>query len=192
MNITPAQNMITPIENNIKSRGPSRDISVSEEALEKLESSIKEGRFDTFRPGEDFGIRRLEEVSYDPLTKAELSTSFTNEDVSPKARELSMLMDERDEALRTHIAFGLTVSRDQLAQHFGEVGRKIDEAYSSGEISEQEYKDLNKGLAKYTETVTAREERRSAVVAVLRDNALAMDRMMKRGASRGEIEEFAK
>lgn len=188
---------ITPIENNIKNYGAGSKVTISEEALEKLETSIREGRFDSFQPGEDYGIRQLEELDEDiigrVLGKPQLSTTFTNSQVSEKARELSMLMDERDDALRSQLKeFSLTISRDQLAEHFGEVGRKIDEAFSEGSITRQEYEDLNAGLKKYTETVTAREERRAAVQEVLRGNAKAMDAMMRRGASQKEIEEFAK
>ncbi|ANU54628.1 hypothetical protein I5Q82_07000 [Acutalibacter muris] len=188
---------ITPIANNIKNYGPGSKVTISEEALEKLETSIREGRFDSFQPGEDYGIRQLEELDEDiigrVLGKPQLSTTFTNSQVSEKARELSMLMDERDDALRSQLKeFSLTISRDQLAEHFGEVGRKIDEAFSEGSITRQEYEDLNAGLKKYTETVTAREERRAAVQEVLRGNAKAMDAMMRRGASQKEIEEFAK
>ncbi len=188
---------ITPIENNIKNYGPGSKVTISEEALEKLETSIREGRFDSFQPGEDYGIRQLEELDEDiigrVLGKPQLSTTFTNSQVSEKARELAMLMDERDDALRSQLKeFSLTISRDQLAEHFGEVGRKIDEAFSEGSITRQEYEDLNAGLKKYTETVTAREERRAAVQEVLRGNAKAMDAMMRRGASQKEIEEFAK
>lgn len=188
---------ITPIANNIKNYGPGSKATISEEALEKLETSIREGRFDSFQPGEDYGIRQLEELDEDiigrVLGKPQLSTTFTNSQVSEKARELSMLMDERDDALRSQLKeFSLTISRDQLAEHFGEVGRKIDEAFSEGSITRQEYEDLNAGLKKYTETVTAREERRAAVQEVLRGNAKAMDAMMRRGASQKEIEEFAK
>lgn len=188
---------ITPIANNIKNYGPGSKVTISEEALEKLETSIREGRFDSFQPGEDYGIRQLEELDEDiigrVLGKPQLSTTFTNSQVSEKARELAMLMDERDDALRSQLKeFSLTISRDQLAEHFGEVGRKIDEAFSEGSITRQEYEDLNAGLKKYTETVTAREERRAAVQEVLRGNAKAMDAMMRRGASQKEIEEFAK
>lgn len=188
---------ITPIANNIKNYGPGSKATISEEALEKLETSIREGRFDSFQPGEDYGIRQLEELDEDiigrVLGKPQLSTTFTNSQVSEKARELSMLMDERDDALRSQLKeFSLTISRDQLAEHFGEVGRKIDEAFSEGSITRREYEDLNAGLKKYTETVTAREERRAAVQEVLRGNAKAMDAMMRRGASQKEIEEFAK
>lgn len=188
---------ITPIANNIKNYGAGSKVTISEEALEKLETSIREGRFDSFQPGEDYGIRQLEELDEDiigrVLGKPQLSTTFTNSQVSEKARELAMLMDERDDALRSQLKeFSLTISRDQLAEHFGEVGRKIDEAFSEGSITRQEYEDLNAGLKKYTETVTAREERRAAVQEVLRRNAKAMDAMMRRGASQKEIEEFAK
>lgn len=188
---------ITPIANNIKNYGPGSKVTISEEALEKLETSIREGRFDSFQPGEDYGIRQLEELDEDiigrVLGKPQLSTTFTNSQVSEKARELAMLMDERDDALRSQLKeFSLTISRDQLAEHFGEVGWKIDEAFSEGSITRQEYEDLNAGLKKYTETVTAREERRAAVQEVLRGHAKAMDAMMRRGASQKEIEEFAK
>ncbi len=55
-----------------------------------------------------------------------------------------------------------------MVQHFGEIGRQIDQAFSAGEISKQEYDDLNAGLARYTETVTSREERGNAVAMALR------------------------
>lgn len=193
MNITPAGNAgIHVIQNNIKSQGPSSNISISQDALEKLETAVREHRFDSFEPGEDYGIRKLEETDYDPFEKPKLSTVFTGSQVSEKARSLSLLMDERDAALRSQVSFGLTIDRDKLAQHFGEIGKKLDEAYSAGEITEQEYEDLNTGLQKYTETVTNREERRAAIVEVLKKNAKAMDAMMQRGASQKEIEEFAK
>ena len=72
------------------------------------------------------------------------------------------------------------------------MARKIDEAFSEGSITRQEYDDLNEGFKKYTETVTAREERRAAAHEVLRKNAKAMDAMMGRSASQKEMEEFAK
>ena len=50
---------ITPIANNIKNLGPSSKPAISEQAIENLEASIKEHRFDSFQPGEDHGIRRL-------------------------------------------------------------------------------------------------------------------------------------
>ena len=188
---------ITPIANNIKNLGPSSKPAISEQAIENLEASIKEHRFDSFQPGEDHGIRRLEEIDDELLGKVlgkpQLSTTFTNSQVSEKARELSRLMDERDDAIRSQLKeFSLTISRDQLADHFGEVARKIDEAFSEGSITRQEYDDLNEGFKKYTETVTAREERRAAAHEVLRKNAKAMDAMMGRSASQKEMEEFAK
>lgn len=190
MNITPANNAGIPaIQNNIKNRA---GIYISEEALEKLETSIRERRFDSFEPGEGHGIRKLEEADYEFGGKPQLSTTFTESRVSEKARSLSMLMDERADRVYSQVGFSLTVDRDRLCEHFGEIGRKLDEAYSAGEISKQEYEDLNAGLQKYTETVTSREERRTAVFEVLKKNARAMDAMMQRGASQKEIEEFAR
>lgn len=193
MNITPAGNPgIQVIQNNIKSQGPSAGTHISQEALDKLEASIRERRFDSFEPGEGHGIRKLEETDYEFGGKPELSTVFTESQVSEKARDLSMLMDERAERVYAQIGFSLTIDREKLCEHFGEIGRKLDEAYSAGEITKQEYEDLNTGLQKYTETVTAREERRTAVFEVLKKRRKAMDAMMARGASQKEIEEFAK
>ena len=62
----------------------------------------------------------------------------------------------------------LSKDQDRMVQHFGEIGRQIDQAFSAGEISKQEDDDLNAGLARYTETVTSREERGNAVAMALR------------------------
>ena len=197
MNINPFSSTgIHVIQNHIKNQGPSANPSISQEALEKLEASVKERRFDSFEPGEGDGIRQLEELVYDPFDdpfeKRELSTVFTNSQVSEKAKSLSLLMDERDIAVHSQVGFGLTYDRDKLAQHFGEVGRQIDKAFSAGEISQQEYDDLNAGLNKYTETVTSRAERSNALMAVLRDTCKMRDKLMARGASQEEIEAFSK
>jgi len=78
-----------------------------------------------------------------------------------------------------------------MVQHFGEIGRQIDQAFSAGEISKQEYDDLNAGLARYTETVTSREERGNAVAMALRKQSKALRALINRGASQVEIEAFA-
>ncbi len=193
MNINPfGSTSIHVVQNHIKNQGPSANPSISQEALEKLEAAVREHRFDSFEPEEGCGIRPLEELDYNPFSKPELSTVFTNSQVSEKAQELSLLMDERDIAVHSQVGFGLTYDRDKLAQHFGEVGRQIDEAFSAGEISQQEYDDLNAGLNKYTETVTSRAERSNALMAVLRNTKKMRDKLMVRGASQEEIEAFSK
>lgn len=193
MNITPVGNPGTQvIQNNIKSQSPSACTQISQEALDKMEAAVREHRFDSYEPGEGYGIRKLEETDYKFGGKPQLSMVFTDSQVSDKARELSMLMDERAERVYSQVGFSMTIGRDKLCEHFGEIGGKLSEAYSAGEISKQEYEDLNAGLQKYTETVTAREERRTAVFEVLKKNARAMDAMMARGASQKETEEFAR
>ncbi len=165
--------------------------SLSPEAMEKAADSILHSRFDTVELSKGHGLRTLEELSYDPHEGAVLSTSFTYDNVSEKARNLSFLMDERAFRVDSQIGYGFIKDRDRMAQHFGEIGRQIDQAFSAGEISKQEYDDLNAGLARYTETVTSREERGNAVAMALRKQSKALRALINRGASQVEIEAFA-
>lgn len=196
MSISPITNAnIQVVQNHIKSQDPSAIPSISQEALEKLEAAVRERRFDSFEPGEGYGIRQLEELDYNPFSKPELSTVFTSSQVSGKAQELSLLMDEQDMAVDSKLGWTLDIDqayRDRMVQHFGEIGRQIDEAFTAGEITRQEYDDLNAGLNKYTETITSRTERRSALMAVLRKTSKMQDKLMAWGASQEEIEAFNK
>ena len=54
------------------------------------------------------------------------------------------------------------MSREQLATHFGDLGKKLDEAYAAGEYSENEYNDLNSQLMESYDNAITRCERRAA------------------------------
>lgn len=183
MNLTPAGMYITT--HGAGSPGP----AVSAEALERMEASVREHP-DTFEPGEKYGIKLLEEQKpREPGPDAKLSTSFTDENVSEKARALSWLMDESRD-IESYIGFNL--SREQLAQHVGEIGRQIDEAFAAGEITGQERDDLNAGLGSYAENVTSQAERRDAMWGVIRQMAASTQAMVAGGASKEEMAEYAK
>ena len=62
------------------------------------------------------------------------STVFSNEEVSAAARTLSALMDENGVDINTKISFGM--SEAQLAEHFGSIGKRIDDALAAGQISQ--------------------------------------------------------
>lgn len=199
MSISPITNAnIQVVQNHIKNQGPSANPSISQEALEKLEAAVRERRFDSFEPGEGYGIRQLEELEELPdglWAKPKLSTVFTSSQVSGKAQELSLLMDEQDFAVASKLGWTLDIDqayRDRMVQHFGEIGRQIDEAFTAGEITRQEYDDLNAGLNKYTEVVTSRTERSIAITAVLRKASKMRDKLMARGASQEEMDAFFK
>lgn len=74
--------------------------------MEKAADGILRSRFDTVELGKGHGLRTLEELPYDPHEGAVLSTSFTCDNVSEKARNLSFLMDERDFRVNSQIGYG--------------------------------------------------------------------------------------
>lgn len=121
---------------------------------------------------------------------AKLSTEFTNNDVSETAKKLAQLMDENNEDIKMKAWWGM--NEQQLAEHFGNIGKQIDEAFSAGSITKQEYDDLNFGLEKYTETISSIAERGSATRTVVKQFANALQSLIEDGASDEEIENYAK
>lgn len=121
------------------------------------------------------------------------TTQFTDTEVSETARQLSSMMDahESNIELVTGIVTDIGASRGQLAEHLGSIGKLIDEALSAGEISQQEYEDLNKGLEAYGEAVMSKAERQSAVWEMMRQSAEKVEAMVARGASREEMDAYA-
>lgn len=54
------------------------------------------------------------------------------------------------------------MSREQLATHYGDLGKKLDEEYAAGNISEEEYRDLNAQLMESYDSAITRCERKAA------------------------------
>lgn len=119
-------------------------------------------------------------------------TTFTNEQVSDRAMALSWLMDGTHSVLFIPTDGSGNIGQDQLAQHLGDIGKRIDECFAAGEITRQEYDDLNAGLEKYTEAAASLVEWLTAARAVGRAYTQTMNAMVKGGASQQEIEAFAK
>ena len=134
-------------------------------------------------------------LGYVHLRKDNLKSSvvFTNEQVSERAEALAWLMNENNpsfipkDGLRNSL-----VTKEQLAQHLGDIGRRIDECFAAGEITRQEYDDLNAGLKKFTEVSAAWLEGRNAIRRFGKDMNHSIQSMRKHGASDIEIEAFAK
>lgn len=57
----------------------------------------------------------------------------------------------------------LRMSNEQLSQHFGDIGKRLDEAYAQGKFTEEEYNELNAGLDEYIEHATSQTEKMRAV-----------------------------
>ena len=179
--------------------------AISEEQRSRLEQRAAEVNVDISQrqPGRDVveisgqapSVTLLQPSKMEPLCSEKIwapkeSTQFTNADVSETARKLSALMDENDKNVEAATAFGM--SEEQLAEHFGSIGKLIDEARSAGEISEQEYDDLNKGLEKYSEAIMTKAERSAAGWELAKHISKATQALISRGASDKEITEYAK
>jgi len=211
MNINSASNTtINYIMGIIKSKAPASGSPVSQEALDTLEAALRQSvrpEFDTVEinglkssPGDERIVSMIDEecvnfLGYVHLRKDNLKSSvvFTNEQVSERAEALAWLMNENDpsfipkDGLRDSL-----VTKEQLAQHLGDIGRRIDECFAAGEITRQEYDDLNAGLEKFTEVSAAWLERQNAICRFAKDMNHSIQSMRKHGASDIEIEAFAK
>ena len=77
-------------------------------------------------------------------------------------------------------------SMEQLAELVGGIGKDLDNAFAAGEISEQEYDALNKGLAAYTEFMTEK-----ASFAVMKQTAAETRAAIQSGASEKEMFDYA-
>ena len=115
-------------------------------------------------------------------------THFTDADVSQKAQELASYMTETP----TGVALRLEgLSMEQIATLCGGIGKQIDDAFSKGQISQQEYEDLNKELDTYTSFITQKSELQQATWAVMRQTAEATRQKIESGASEEEMEIYA-
>lgn len=113
---------------------------------------------------------------------------FTGGNPSEKAQELAALMTEYPAGVKFSMD-GL--SMDQLAELFGGIGNKLDSTFAAGELSEQEYTDLNKGLDAYSEFMTAKAETEKATFAVMKQTAKATKAKISSGASEAEMADYA-
>lgn len=114
--------------------------------------------------------------------------AFSGGNVSEKAQALAGQM--------TEYPVGVALSMDgfsmeQLAELIGGIGKEIDSAFAAGEISEQEYNDLNKGLDAYTDFMTEKAEKQKASFAVMKQTAAATKAKIQSGASEKEMTDYA-
>lgn len=121
------------------------------------------------------------------------TVEFSSSTVSEAAERLSGLMDENDGTIRIKICTGM--SEEQLAEHFGGIGKQIDDAFSAGQITRREYDELNTGLEVYTAKITERAERAAASWEVVKERLKDRTMNMLNGTYAGEsrsIQEISK
>lgn len=56
--------------------------------------------------------------------------------------------------------------KEALAEHFGGIGKRLDEAFASGKLTEAEYNELDQSLNEYMEKRTSNAERAAAFYAI--------------------------
>lgn len=94
----------------------------------------------------------------------------TSGEIEPETDSFSRLM-EYDNDLSFRIAAGMT--KEQLATHFGDMAKRLDEAYAQGKFTEDEYNELNSGLLESFDSAITRCERRAASAEIIKENMRA-------------------
>lgn len=92
---------------------------------------------------EDMGIKEYDTDSISSLLKTGLYSSFIGSN------------DHPDDSA--------------LAEHFGNIAKRLDEAYAAGKFTEEEYNELNSSLDEYIEKRTASAENTRAFYAVMKE-----------------------
>lgn len=109
-----------------------------------------------------------------PVSSVQKTDTFTKITDDPDVDDLSGINSIED-SLDFKIKAGM--SREQLATHFGDLGRKLDEEYAVGKYTEEEYNDLDSQLMESYDSAITRCEKRAASGEVIK--ARGMERMSK-------------
>ncbi len=165
----------------------------------KVEPTEAPGKYDTVSISGKKPVQGVVLLGDTPITmdsefgkqfKPKETTQFSSDEVSAVARQLSALMDENSQEMYLKISSGM--SEKQLAEHFGNIGQKLDAALAGGDISQQEYNDLNAGLEKYVEAISGKAEREAASWEVVKQMAQATRAKIESGCSKEEMAAYAK
>lgn len=95
-----------------------------------------------------------------PSATVQKTDTFTKTSESLTEKDLSDDVSTIEDSLDFKISEGMT--REQLATHFGDLGRKLDDEYAAGKYTEEEYNDLNDQLMEYYGSAITRCEQRAA------------------------------
>ncbi|MDE7295366.1 MAG: hypothetical protein K2N72_13160 [Oscillospiraceae bacterium] len=103
------------------------------------------------------GVTQVNAAS--PVLAANNRDTFEKSAEDELTVETEEVMDY-ESSLDFKISAGMT--REQLATHFGDLGKKLDEEYAAGKYTEDEYNDLNSQLMESYDNAITRCERRAA------------------------------
>ena len=105
----------------------------------------------------------------------------SSKEIDPETDSFERLM-QYDNELNFRISAGMT--KEQLATHFGDMAKRLDEAYAQGKFTESEYNELNAGLLESFDNAITKCERRAASCEVIKENMRARQAGLAAGTSR--------
>ncbi|MDE7295367.1 MAG: hypothetical protein K2N72_13165 [Oscillospiraceae bacterium] len=105
----------------------------------------------------------------------------SSKEIDPETDSFERLM-QYDNELKLRISAGIT--KEQLATHFGDMAKRLDEAYAQGKFTESEYNELNAGLMESFDNAITKCERRAASCEVIKENMRARQAGLAAGTSR--------
>ncbi|MDE6593743.1 MAG: hypothetical protein K2K57_11870 [Oscillospiraceae bacterium] len=94
------------------------------------------------------------EIAKGGNNKIGVRDTFTrSEEIEPKTDSFDNFM-EYDRAL-----IGPEYTKEQIATYYGDMAKRLDEAYAAGKFTEEEYKELNDGIMEHFDKVITQCER---------------------------------
>lgn len=89
-----------------------------------------------------------------------------------------------------YIKSGLGMSDSEIAEHVGGIGKRLDEAYSSGKFTKEEYDELNQSLDDYAVKLANKSKRMEASWSLTRNLTPAGFSMITQKAETMTAEEY--
>jgi|GEM_PF-7105189 len=81
---------------------------------------------------------------------------------TPSTSSVSSLFETGDGLYSFKMRLNLFKTDDEFARHYGAIGKRLDDAYASGKITEREYNELNSSLSDYISEMKDKNDNRRA------------------------------
>ncbi|MDR0943979.1 MAG: hypothetical protein LBM41_05550 [Ruminococcus sp.] len=124
----------------------------------QITAEAKEEFYETVKPDEN--------GKYDRLMVA---TVDNTENIDPDTSSVTALYESGMGGILKLQRFQAPISDKDFVERFGEMGKRLDEAYKEGKFTEDEYNELNKGLAELATKTKALSNERAASIEYARE-----------------------
>jgi hypothetical protein len=98
-----------------------------------------------------------------------LATAENTENINPDTSSVTALYESGMGGILKLQKFSAPISDKDFVDRFGEMGKRLDEAYDEGKFTEDEYNELNKGLAELATKTKALSNERAASIEYARE-----------------------